>query len=107
MESHHFSPFPDARLVEKAKAELPAGLAEKIPHPDTDPREREKRAQKIKLLNAPMTTLDDDDYGNIDSDDGVEFNYDDDFGDDDFVDDGSDQMSAEETNDGDREDQDD
>jgi len=67
----NFNSYPDlftilCRLAEKAKSEVPAGIAAKIPHPDTDPHQREKRAQKIKLLNAPMTTLDDDDdYGSL------------------------------------------
>jgi len=94
------------KLADKATSELPAGIAAKIAHPDTDPLQREKRAQKIKLLNAPMTTLDDDDYvGGFDSDENIEFDYGD--GDDFNYDDDGDQMSAEETGDIDREDQDD
>jgi len=95
------------KLADKSMTEVPAGIAPKIPHPDTDPHQREKRAQKIKLLNAPMTTLDDDDdYGGYGSDDNIEFDYGDadDFN---YDDDGSDHMSAEETGDGEREDQDD
>jgi len=88
------------KLVEKAKQEVPADVRDKIPHPDTDPKQREKRIQKLKLLNAPMTTLEDEEYGYDDNDDNMDFDYDDVPYDDDV-------MEAEGTGDGSREDQED
>jgi len=108
MPSHDDSqPYPvfEPRLAEKARSEAPAGLAEKIPHPDTDPRQREKKAQKFKLMNEVVTNLDDDDFAHAGSDEDFEF-YNDDADFEDFDDDVNDDMSAEETNDGEREDQD-
>lgn len=37
------------KLAEKAKQACPDGI--KIPHPDTDPEERERAIRKIKMLN--------------------------------------------------------
>lgn len=56
-------------LAKKSLQFLPPGIREQIPHPDTDPAQRDKRIQKMRLLNAPMTTLDSDS-------DGFEFDYD-------------------------------
>lgn len=76
-------------------------MKDRIPHPDTDPVQREKAIQKLKLLNEPMMSLDDnDDYGFDDYGDDYSF------GDDDFADDYADgddfsgsEMSAEQTGD--------
>lgn len=65
------------RLAEKAMAEVPDRIKGQIPHPDTDPVQREKRIQKYKILNAPMMTLEDDDeYGSFDFGGSDEMDYD-------------------------------
>eukprot|EP01087_Luapelamoeba_hula_P022113 TRINITY_DN785_c0_g1_i1.p1 TRINITY_DN785_c0_g1~~TRINITY_DN785_c0_g1_i1.p1 ORF type:complete len:243 (+),score=66.44 TRINITY_DN785_c0_g1_i1:122-850(+) len=56
-------------LVEKALSEFKGHI--KIPHPDTDPEEREKSIQKMKELASPMDPYDDDfDQFDADDDDG-------------------------------------
>jgi len=67
-----------AQLVEKANKTVPEHI--KIPHPDTDPNERQRQVEKMKLLESPMDL---DDYGYEDADDddyGVEDDDDDDDG---------------------------
>jgi len=65
------------QLIKKAKKnDIPKDL--KIPHPDTDPEERAKAVEKIKLLNAPVDFFDDDDFNDendfmFDEDDNDEF----------------------------------
>ncbi|KAM9978755.1 hypothetical protein ACTFIY_012519 [Dictyostelium cf. discoideum] len=54
-------------LVQKANLKVPSHI--KIPHPDTDPVERAKQVEKIKLLNKPMDFYDDYDDDNYDYDD--------------------------------------
>jgi len=71
-----------AQLVEKANKNVPAHI--KIPHPDTDPVERQRQVEKMKLLDTPMD-LDEygyDDVGDDGDDDdyGVEDDEDDDEG---------------------------
>jgi len=69
-----------AALMEKANKSVPAHI--KIPHPDTDPAERARQVEKMKLLERPMEMEayddfgyddndndDDDDYGHVDDDD--------------------------------------
>jgi ubiquitin-conjugating enzyme E2 R len=46
-------------LVEKANKNVPSHI--KIPHPDTDPLERQRQVEKMKLLDKPMD-LDYEDY---------------------------------------------
>lgn len=78
-----------AQLVEKANKAVPEHI--KIPHPDTDPHERQRQVEKMKLLETPMDL---DDYGYDDmGDDG-----DDDYG---VDDDDSDEDGVEEDEDGD------
>jgi len=72
-------------LIEKANPLVPPNV--KIPHPDTDPVERQRQIEKMHLLNKPMDLLDDD-YDDYDYDENVEEEgeYDDegdDYGDDD------------------------
>lgn len=67
-----------AQLVEKANKLVPEHI--KIPHPDTDPNERQRQVEKMKLLETPMD-LDDygyDDIGDDDDDYGVDDDDDDD-----------------------------
>lgn len=71
-----------AQLVEKANKNVPAHI--KIPHPDTDPLERQRQVEKMKLLETPMDPEDfgydddieeeedDEDYGVEDDDAGEE-----------------------------------
>jgi len=69
-----------AQLVEKANKNVPSHI--KIPHPDTDPAERQRQVEKMKLLETPMDLEDygyddvgeeeDDDYGVEDEDDDDE-----------------------------------
>jgi len=48
-------------LVEKANKNAPPHI--KIPHPDTDPAERQRQVEKMKILERPMDLDDDfDDY---------------------------------------------
>jgi len=67
------------QLVEKANKNVPSHI--KIPHPDTDPAERQRQVEKMKLLETPMDLEDygyddagddDDDYGEEDEDDDDE-----------------------------------
>jgi len=75
-----------ALLVEKANKNCPPHI--KIPHPDTDPTERQRQVEKMKLLDTPMD-LEDYGYDDIEDDYGVEDDEDDDEGvDDDDGDDG-------------------
>lgn len=72
-------------LIEKANPLVPPNV--KIPHPDTDPVERQRQIEKMHLLNKPMDLLDDD-YDDYDYDENIEEEgeYDDegdDYGDDD------------------------
>lgn len=83
-----------AQLVEKANKAVPEHI--KIPHPDTDPHERQRQVEKMKLLETPMD-LDDygyDDMGDDDDDYGVD-------------DDDSDEDGVEEDEDGDDNEEDD
>jgi len=77
-------------LVDKANANAPPHI--KIPHPDTDPIERQRQVEKMKLIESPM---DFDDYGYDDIDDGDDEGLDD-------VDEGVDEDDAPE-DDGDEE----
>jgi len=58
-------------LVAKANLLVPSSI--KIPHPDTDPLERQRQIEKMNILNKPMDLLDDDyddyDYEDQDQDD--------------------------------------
>jgi len=77
-----------AQLVEKANKAVPSHI--KIPHPDTDPHERQRQVEKMKLLDTPMD-LDDygyDDIGGDDDDDEEDYGDDDEEDDDDGVDNG-------------------
>jgi len=71
-----------AGLVEKANKTVPSHI--KIPHPDTDPVERQRQVEKMKLLDTPMD-LDDYGYGDI-GDDDDDYGDEDDDDDDDGVD---------------------
>eukprot|EP00179_Madagascaria_erythrocladioides_P019236 CAMPEP_0198333140 /NCGR_PEP_ID=MMETSP1450-20131203/18758_1 /TAXON_ID=753684 ORGANISM="Madagascaria erythrocladiodes, Strain CCMP3234" /NCGR_SAMPLE_ID=MMETSP1450 /ASSEMBLY_ACC=CAM_ASM_001115 /LENGTH=357 /DNA_ID=CAMNT_0044037645 /DNA_START=55 /DNA_END=1124 /DNA_ORIENTATION=- len=75
-------------LIKKAKEDIPAHI--KIPHPDTDPEERARAVEKIKLLTEPSDIdfgFDEDDFDENDfDDDGDGGDWDDDqedYGDDD------------------------
>eukprot|EP01113_Clastostelium_recurvatum_P010301 TRINITY_DN1508_c0_g1_i1.p1 TRINITY_DN1508_c0_g1~~TRINITY_DN1508_c0_g1_i1.p1 ORF type:complete len:256 (-),score=88.21 TRINITY_DN1508_c0_g1_i1:79-804(-) len=57
------------QLVMKANQQVPPGI--KIPHPDTDPVERQRQIEKMNLLNKPMDLLEDD-YDDYDYDQGSE-----------------------------------
>jgi len=72
-------------LVEKANKNVPAHI--KIPHPDTDPVERQRQVDKMKILDKPMDLDDDYDYNDYDNDDDEDdYNEDDDDDEDDGVD---------------------
>jgi len=76
------------QLIEKANQVVPEGI--KIPHPDTDPVERQRQIEKMHLLNKPMDLMDDydEDYDfeeNIEEEDNQDLEYDDEG--DDYVDD--------------------
>lgn len=68
------------QLVEKANKNVPSHI--KIPHPDTDPAERQRQVEKMKLLETPMDLEDygyddvgeddEDDYGEEEEDDNDE-----------------------------------
>jgi len=64
------------QLVEKANKVVPPSI--KIPHPDTDPIERQRQIEKMNILNKPMDLMDDydDDYDDYD-DEGGDVEYDD------------------------------
>lgn len=72
------------QLIEKANQLVPPSI--KIPHPDTDPVERQRQIEKMHLLNKPMDLLDED-YDDYDYDENVgEGDYEDegdDYGDED------------------------
>lgn len=55
-----------AKLIEKAKKDIPAGL--KIPHPDTDPEERRRALAKQKALTEDTFDIDEADYADADAD---------------------------------------
>jgi len=55
-----------AKLVSKANIVAPKNI--KIPHPDTDPEERARRIQKLKLLNQEFNMLEDGDFDECDFD---------------------------------------
>jgi len=60
-----------AGLIEKANNDLPSHV--KIPHPDTDPTERQRLVEKMKLLDRPMDLddyYDDAEYA-VDEDDDM------------------------------------
>jgi len=61
-----------AQLVEKANKNVPPHI--KIPHPDTDPVERQRQVEKMKLLDTPMD-LDEYGYDDIGEDDGEDDDY--------------------------------
>jgi ubiquitin-conjugating enzyme E2 R len=66
------------KLAEKAQKLCPEGI--KIPHPDTDPEERERAIRKIKLLNEEDNWMDDgmddiEDEDDFDDDDGSEADF--------------------------------
>jgi len=72
------------QLIEKANQLVPPSI--KIPHPDTDPAERQRQIEKMHLLNKPMDLLDDDydDYDYEEAEDEGEYEDEgDDYGDDD------------------------
>jgi len=59
-------------LIEKANKELPSHV--KIPHPDTDPAEKQRLVEKMKLLDKPMDLddyYDDADYDNDDDEEDM------------------------------------
>jgi len=72
------------QLIEKANQVVPPSV--KIPHPDTDPVERQRQIEKMHLLNKPMDLLEDD-YDDFEYEETAEEGeYDDegdDYGDDD------------------------
>jgi len=68
-------------LVEKANREFDGHI--KIPHPDTDPVEREKYLEKLKELNKPMDIYDDMEDFNEDDDFDDNSDEEEDFSDDD------------------------
>jgi len=75
-------------LVDKANKVVPPHI--KIPHPDTDPIERQRQVEKMKILDKPMDLEDEydynEDYNNNDDDDEEEdYNDDDDDNNDDGV----------------------
>jgi len=72
-------------IVDKANKNVPPHI--KIPHPDTDPLERQRQVEKMRILDRPMD-LDDEydyEYNNEDDDDEEEYNVDDDDDNDDGV----------------------
>jgi len=73
-------------LVDKANKTVPSHI--KIPHPDTDPVERQRQVEKMRILDKPMD-LDDDydynDYNDNDDEDEEDYNVDDDDENDDGV----------------------
>lgn len=80
-----------AETIQQAKRDIPAHI--KIPHPDTDPVERKRAVEKLKLMQQlDSGMLDDDDdfgggYGDEDDYDAADFDEDaDDAGDDEDVD---------------------
>jgi len=72
-------------LVEKANKNVPPHI--KIPHPDTDPTERQRQVEKMKILDKPMDLDDDYDFNsyNDEDDDEEDYNEDDDDDNDDGV----------------------
>jgi len=83
-----------AQLVEKANKTVPSHI--KIPHPDTDPNERQRQVEKMKLLDTPMDL---DDYGYDVGDDDDDYGEDDEDDDDEGVDDGEGEEPADEDDD--------
>jgi ubiquitin-conjugating enzyme E2 R len=79
-----------ADLIEKANKQVPPHV--KVPHPDSDPAERARQVEKMRLLDKPMEMEDYDDYGYDDNDDDDDDDDDDDYyvEDDDNDDDGVD-----------------
>jgi len=71
-------------LVDKANKNVPPHI--KIPHPDTDPIERQRQVEKMKILDKPMDLDDEYDYNEYNDDDNDEdeedYNVDDDDNDD-------------------------
>lgn len=59
------------QLAEKANKVVPPSI--KIPHPDTDPIERQRQIEKMNILNKPMDLMDDDYDDYDDFDDGGEY----------------------------------
>jgi ubiquitin-conjugating enzyme E2 R len=75
-------------LVEKANKNVPPHI--KIPHPDTDPAERQRQVEKMKILDKPMDLDDEYDYNDYnddagDDEDEDDYNVDDDDENDDGV----------------------
>ncbi|EGG15130.1 ubiquitin-conjugating enzyme E2 [Cavenderia fasciculata] len=63
-------------LIAKANLKVPQHVV--IPHPDSDPVERAKQVEKMKLLNKPMDFYDDyDDAAYDDDDHNDDYDYDD------------------------------
>lgn len=72
-------------LVDKANKNVPSHI--RIPHPDTDPLERQRQVEKMKILDKPMDIDDEYDYNDYqDEDDEDDYNVDDDDDNDDGVD---------------------
>lgn len=79
------------QLVDKANKVVPPHI--KIPHPDTDPVERQRQIEKMNILNKPMDLMDDDyddydDYGggdDADYDEEGDADYDEEDEDDDGI----------------------
>lgn len=80
-----------AQCIEKAKKDVPSHIV--IPHPDTDPAQREKAVQKMRMLNMSLSL---DDLDDVSFDEDAFFN-DDDEGEfeDDYVDDDEDDGTLE------------
>jgi len=75
-------------LVEKANKNVPVHI--KIPHPDTDPIERQRQVEKMRLLDRPMDLEDeyDYDYDHPEEDEEDDYNVDQDEENEDDEDDG-------------------
>jgi ubiquitin-conjugating enzyme E2 R len=73
-------------LVDKANKNVPSHI--KIPHPDTDPLERQRQVEKMRILDKPMDLDDEYEYNDYNEDDDEEedYNVDDDDDNDDGVD---------------------
>jgi len=79
-------------IVEKANKNVPGHI--KIPHPDTDPVERQRQVEKMKILDRPMDLDDEYDYNDYNNDDD-----DDDYNDDEDNEDDDDGVEPEDNDD--------